>query len=107
MDTLSEYQASILKSLAQPTRIRIINCMRDGEKSVLEICSTLRQQRSNVSRHLCLMHMDGVLKRHDKGLNTIYEISCPEVLQILDLTARILVHSLSKRVDGLKSKTLA
>lgn len=62
----SELCAEKLKALGEPVRIRIIDLLRDGERTVSEIAEKLGEEIVNISHHLgILYHADLVLKRKD------------------------------------------
>lgn len=90
MNDIATLRADILKALAQPTRLRIIDFLRDGERCVCEIFPAIGEEQSNTSRHLNLMLSAGVLSRRKDGLKIFYAIKHPEILQIVD-TATLIV----------------
>ena len=55
MDELAIARADILKAIAQPTRLKILELLRDGERCVCEIFPAIDEEQSNTSRHLNLM----------------------------------------------------
>ncbi len=89
-------KADILRALAQETRLDILELLRDGERCVCEIFPAIRQEQSNVSRHLNMMQKAGILSRRKEGLKIFYAIKHPEVVQMLDLTAALL----GREVEG-------
>ena len=86
--TPHDFQAEILKAIAQETRLSILELLRNGERCVCEIFPEINYEQSNVSRHLNLMLKAGILTRRKDGLKIFYAIKHPEVLAIIDL-ARI------------------
>lgn len=76
-----EKQAEILKALAHPVRVAILDFLRDGEQCVCDIAEHVGSERSNVSRHLAVMVNAGVLESRKQGLNVMYEL---KALCILD-----------------------
>jgi len=103
MKELIELRAEILKALAQPTRLKIIDFLRDGERCVCEIFPAIAEEQSNTSRHLNLMVSAGVLTRRKDGLKIYYKIKQPEVLQIVDIVTYIVKQEISVRHKLLKS----
>lgn len=96
------YSAEILKALGQPTRLKIIDFLRDGERCVCEIFPAINEEQSNTSRHLSLLLSVGILTRRKDGLKIYYAIKHPEVLQLVDLAA-----ALMRQEIGLRSRLLA
>lgn len=103
MKELIELRAEILKALAQPTRLKIIDFLRDGERCVCEIFPAIDEEQSNTSRHLSMMLSAGVLSRRKDGLKIYYKIKQPEVLQIDDIVTQIVKQEISVRHDLLKN----
>jgi ArsR family transcriptional regulator len=90
MDELAIARAEILKAIAQPTRLKIIELLRDGEKCVCEIFPAIAEEQSNTSRHLSLMQSCGILQRRKDGIKIMYRLKYPEVLQIVDIVSTLL-----------------
>lgn len=80
-----ENAAFILKTIAHPTRIAIINLLRDKDKlSVNEICEGLGgADQSLISHHLSNMKLKGVLSSKREGRNIYYSLKLNEVLSVL------------------------
>jgi len=97
MDELVSARAEILKAIAQPTRLKIIELLRNGEKCVCEIFPAIAEEQSNTSRHLNLMQGCGILQRRKEGIKIMYRLKHLEVLQILDLTSIILKKEVSEK----------
>ena len=103
MNNVNDYRAEILKAIAQPTRLKIIELLRDGERCVCEIFPAIDEEQSNTSRHLNMMLASGILSRRKEGLKIFYAIKHPEVLEIVDLAARIMTHEITGRHKLLKA----
>jgi DNA-binding transcriptional ArsR family regulator len=97
MDELTVAQAEILKAIAQPTRLKIIELLRNGERCVCEIFPAIEEEQSNTSRHLNLMQNCGILQRRKEGVKIMYRLKHPEVLEILELTSAILKKEIRVR----------
>ncbi len=96
MNTL-EYSAEVLKAIAQPTRLRIIELLRDGEHCVCEIFPAIGHEQSNTSRHLQMMLKSGILNQRKDGLKIYYSLRHPEVLEMVKLAGLIAAHEASSR----------
>jgi len=97
MNDLVGFRADILKALAQPTRLKIIDFLRDGERCVCEIFPAIGEEQSNTSRHLSLMLSAGVLSRRKDGLKIYYAIKHQEILQVIDIVASVVKLEISGR----------
>lgn len=101
--TTSDFQAEILKAIAQETRLNILELLRDGERCVCEIFPAIGQEQSNVSRHLNMMQKAGILTRRKDGLKIFYAVKHAEVLAIVDLAAAILKRETGDRHELLRT----
>jgi len=103
MTTTNDFQAEILKAIAQETRLSILELLRDGERCVCEIFPAINCEQSNVSRHLNMMQKAGILTRRKDGLRIFYAVKHPEVLEIIDLAAAIMRSEAGRRNDLLRA----
>ncbi len=75
-----------LKAVAEPTRIRLLAIIADGECNVTELTSILSQSQPRVSRHLKLMVDAGLVERHKEGNWVLFRLARG------DIAADILKH---------------
>lgn len=99
----TQFQAEILKTLGQPTRLKIIVFLREGERCVCEIFPAIGEEQSNTSRHLNLMVSAGILFRRKEGVKIFYALKHPEILQIVDLATLIMTQEITGRHGLLKA----
>lgn len=102
MGELTVSRAEILKTIAQPTRMKIIEFLREGERCVCEIFPTIHGEQSNTSRHLNMMQGCGILARRKEGIKIMYRLKHPEMLEILELASAILKKEINGKNDLLK-----
>jgi DNA-binding transcriptional ArsR family regulator len=96
-DDLLELKASILKALGQPTRLKILDLLRNGERCVCEIFSAIQEEQSNVSRHLALMKAAGILASRKQGQMVHYRVRDPRVFKVLDGVSTLLKNHIEER----------
>ena len=82
-ETFSNLRAEFIKVLADPTRLDLLDYLKDGEKCVCEIYPVFKKAQSTMSKHLVLLYKAGFLARRIEGVKTMYSIKRPEVFQIL------------------------
>lgn len=80
---LAERMAAVLRAIAHPDRLQIIEILRNGEKCVNKIVERLGGTQSLTSQHLNLMTDKGVLARRRDGMRVYYRIANKDVLKIL------------------------
>ena len=89
--------------LSEPTRLKILNAICDGERSVSDIVERVGASQTNVSRHLNLMYGKGVLKRRREGQMSFYSIADPNVVTLcrtacVHMAGQLEDHPVSSRV---------
>ncbi len=84
-----EFQARVFQALAHPIRLAIVEALRQGEVCVCEIAAGLGAERSNISRHLALMQRSGVLASRKEGLQVLYRLRTPCILDFLSCATRV------------------
>jgi len=94
-------EAEFLSVLAQPTRLKILYFLRDGEKCACKINPFMQEDASVVSRHLVKMREAGILDSRKEGVSIYYWIKEPSVFQILDFVDDILKKNMCDRLKEL------
>jgi DNA-binding transcriptional ArsR family regulator len=90
LEKILENQALIFKALGQPTRLQILDLLKEGERCVCEIFPAISQEQANVSKHLAILKQAGILECRKDGFRILYRIKNPEVLKLLQSSTRIL-----------------
>ena len=68
-------KTNLIKALANPIRLMIIDCLRDREKCVSEIIEELKEEQSNISKSLGILKSNGLIKDRKEGLNVYYSLN--------------------------------
>jgi len=92
-----ELKAEILKALAQPTRLKILECLRNGEKCICEIVPALNGEQSNISRHISLMQKSHLVTTRKDGVKVMVNVKDPKVFEILDKVSAILKNQMKEQ----------
>lgn len=77
--------AKVLKALAHPARLQILNALRDGEECVCHLTALMRQRQAYVSQQLMFLRQAGVIEDRKEGLRVYYRVKDPRVFEVLDL----------------------
>jgi len=67
--------AVYLRAVAEPDRLRIIQCLRSGPKSVGEIAESLKTALANASHHLRFLHSARLVKAAKRGRHVMYSLA--------------------------------
>jgi ArsR family transcriptional regulator len=96
-DRVLELKAEVLKILAQPTRLKILELLRDGERCICEIVPAINGEQSNISRHISLMQKSRLVTTRKDGVKVMVKVKDPRVFEILDRIGIILRNQLSEQ----------
>ncbi len=91
-------QARILKALAHPTRLFIVEELARGERNVRELTDMIGVEMPTVSRHLSLLRNAGILADDKRGLQVFYRLRVPCVLNFFQCVEAV------QRGEGKRAK---
>lgn len=74
-DRIFQMHAEVCKSLSSPVRLKILNSLRGGEKSVETLREELGLNKANLSQHLAVLRQRKIVVTRRTGLNIYYKIS--------------------------------
>jgi len=100
-DDLVELIADRFRALAEPTRIKLLDRLREGEASVLELTALVGTTQQNVSKHLNLLQDAGIVIRRKQGNFAYYRVSDETVYGLCE----VVCGSLQNRFDALRRIT--
>lgn len=89
------------RALGDPTRLRIINTLMQGESSVQGLVDTTGLEQSNVSRHLSLLRREGVVERRAEVNRAFYSISDPSITRLCGIVCGGLEGTLTSELNSL------
>ena len=92
--------AAYFQALSEPTRLQILNLLRQGERSVGELAQLCGFSAANVSRHLTLLTQHGLVKREPRGNSAIYSIADASVYALCDLVCGSIARRFEKLAAG-------
>jgi len=89
--------AARFKVLAEPARLSVLQCLRQGPQHVSALMDATGLRQANLSKHLRLLHAHGLLGRVRTGRFIHYAIADPNVLALCDLMCRHLAEAPAAR----------
>lgn len=100
-ESLQQFKAELFKALAHPTRIRILELLRDGEKSVGALQLALMTEGSAVSQQLAILRMRNLVDTRRVGNSIFYRLRDPQVNELLAVARRMFdAHVIDLRTMG-------
>ena len=85
-----EARARIVKAMAHPTRLFIVDELSRGERCVAELTEMVGADMSTVSKHLATLRSTGIVADEKRGAQVYYSLRCPCVLRFFDCVESVL-----------------
>lgn len=77
-------RVEVFKALADPTRLKILECIENDEKCICEIIPYTGKSQPNVSQHLKIMKYAGIIKERKDGTRIMIKASDTNIFKIID-----------------------
>ncbi len=82
-------EVDVFKALADPTRLKILECVKNGEKCICEIIPYTGKSQPNVSTHLKVLKNAGIIKDRKDGTRIMIKASNNEIYKIIEQVKKI------------------
>jgi DNA-binding transcriptional ArsR family regulator len=98
---LREFKASIFQALAHPTRIAVVELLRDGEVSSRVLQERLGVEQANLSQHLAILRSRRIVTSRKEGNHVFYSLQSRVLVEVLDIMRRYYQANLADAVQML------
>jgi DNA-binding transcriptional ArsR family regulator len=99
----SEGRANILKALAHPSRILIVEKLAEKPYCVCELTAMIGADTSTVSKHLSILRNAGLISDSKKGTSVYYSLEAPCLLRLLGCVESVIEQNLKRQLSYLKA----
>ena len=101
-EPLRRFKADIFQALAHPTRIAIVEVLRDGELPAGRLIDKLGLEQANASQHLAILRAKMILVNRKVGNQVFYSLRDPVLIEVLDILRRYFYSQLTDTVNMLE-----
>lgn len=101
-EALREFKADVFQVLAHPKRIHIVECLREGERSVASIVESVGIEPANASQHLALLRSKRLVVGRKVGNQVFYSLRDPLLAEVLDTMKRYFKAHLRDSMEMLR-----
>ena len=101
-DTLRQFKANIFQARAHPTRIAIVEVLRDGEVAAGAIIERLGLEQANASQHLSILRAKQIVSSRKEGNQVFYSVRDPLLIEVLDIMRRYFQAHVEEALSMLK-----
>jgi len=92
--------AAYFQALSEPTRLQILNLLRDGERNVGELAQLCGYTSANISRHLSFLTHKGLVEKESRGTAAYYRIADESVYALCDLVCGNIARQIERNAGG-------
>jgi DNA-binding transcriptional ArsR family regulator len=104
LDSLRQFKAEIFQALGNPTRIAIVDELREGELTVGVLAERLEAEQSNISQHLAVLRARQIVSTRKAGNQVFYSVRDPLLWKVLDLMRRYFEKQVGESVRILEKQ---
>src|ERR1051325_6790025 len=98
---LRAYKASVFQALGHPTRIAIVETLRDGELTAGAIQDRLGIEQANLSQHLAILRSRQIVLNRKEGNQVFYSLRNKMLIEVLDIMRRYCQTHLKEAIQTL------
>ncbi|MBI4932443.1 MAG: winged helix-turn-helix transcriptional regulator [Actinobacteria bacterium] len=96
---ISELKAELFRALSHPARIRILETLSTGERSVGEMQPEIGIELSHLSQQLAVLRRAGLVVSRKEGQSVYYSVKDPLITELLRVAKQLLISSLTETRD--------
>lgn len=100
-DALRRFKSEIFQALGHPTRIAMVEALRDGELSAGQLIERLHLEQANASQHLAILRSKQVVVNRKAGNQVFYSLRDPVLITVLDILRHYFYTQLSNTANML------
>lgn len=82
-------EVGIFKALGDKTRLKILECVRNGEKCICEIIPETGKSQPTVSQHLKILKIAGLINERREGTRIMVSVAYDELYDIIDAVKKL------------------
>ncbi|MCX6628342.1 MAG: metalloregulator ArsR/SmtB family transcription factor [Candidatus Solibacter sp.] len=101
-DSLQRFKADIFQALAHPTRIAIVEMLRDGELPAGKLIERLGLEQANASQHFSVLRAKQIVVNRKEGNQVFYSLRSPLLVEVLDIMRRYFQAQLTETMAALE-----
>jgi len=99
---MRQFKATVFQALGHPTRIAIVEYLRQGELTVNKLCEKVGVEQANASQHLAILRTKFVVETRKEGNQIHYRLRNPLVGELLETARRYYFAHMSGEMQMLK-----
>lgn len=94
---LFRLQAELCQTLADPTRLEILQLLRNGARPVKDLVEATGQRQAKISQHMAVLRQRGIVRAERAGIEVYYSIADDRILDACRITRDMLLEQLRRQ----------
>lgn len=94
-----EIRSAVIKAMAHPTRLFIVDELSRQEKCVSELTALIGADTSTVSKHLTILKKAGILKDDKRGTEVYYSLRCPCIMNFFQCVESVIRENAQEQLE--------
>jgi ArsR family transcriptional regulator len=104
LQSLRQFKAEIFQALGHPTRVAIVEQLRDGEISVCRLCEKVGIEQANASQHLAVLRSKHIVETRKEGNQIFYRLRSPLVGDMLEMMRQYFFDHMNEAMEMLRQE---
>ena len=97
-----EARARIVKAMAHPSRLFIVDELSKGELCVCKLTEKVGADISTVSKHLAILREAGIIQSEKQGTKVMYKLRVPCVLNFFSCVESVILANVNEQIEMMK-----
>ena len=99
----AKIRAEILKALAHPARVLLVNALTEGDRCVCQLNELVDINQSNISRHLAVLKRAGIVSERRDGMRVFHHLATPCILKAFECAVEVIRTDTKRRNKSMKA----
>lgn len=99
----ADARAGILKALAHPSRVFIVDKLAEKPHCVCELTEMIGADTSTVSKHLSILRNAGIITDRKQGTTVYYSLEAPCLLRFISCVEQVIEQNIQKQLASLRA----
>ena len=104
LQSLRQFKVEIFQALSHPTRIAIVEYLRNGEISVGQLCEKVGIEQANASQHLAVLRSKHIVETRKEGNQIFYRLRHPLVGDMLQMMRQYFFDHMNEAMQMLREE---
>jgi len=93
----AEIRSEVIKAMAHPVRLMVIELLKDGEKSFSELMEYFAIDKSTLSKHISVLKVAGIVSSQKSGVESVFRLQVPCVTEFFSCVTAVIQDKIAQQ----------